>query len=59
MKTRKELKDKIEKAFADDKKISQAMNLAVQEALQKHKAAGNRIAVWENGKAVWIDPNKI
>jgi isoaspartyl peptidase/L-asparaginase-like protein (Ntn-hydrolase superfamily) len=51
--------DRLRKLLADDKKISAAMKRAIQEAIQKHKQAGNRIAVWENGRAVWLKPEEI
>lgn len=36
-----------------------AMQRGVRKALRIHKALGNPIAVWENGKVVWIPPEKI
>ena len=32
---------------------------AVQEALVRHKQAGNPIVVWRDGKIVWIKPEEI
>jgi hypothetical protein len=43
----------------DVKLIEQALRLAVREALQRHKQAGNPIAVWRDGRAVWIPPEEI
>lgn len=36
-----------------------AMRQAVQEALQRHKLAGNPVAVWRNGRVEWIQPEDI
>jgi hypothetical protein len=40
-------------------KAEMAMKEAVAEALAEHKRLGNPIAVWRNGKAVWIPPEEI
>jgi len=36
-----------------------ALKEAVAEVLAEHKRQGNPIAVWRNGKAVWILPEEI
>lgn len=36
-----------------------ALALAVQEALLEHKRAGNPVAVWREGRVVWIQPEDI
>ena len=47
----------------DERDIPKAMEAAMQRGVRKalriHKALGNPIAVWENGKVVWIPPEKI
>jgi len=40
-------------------RISRALELAVREALQDHKRAGNPVAVWRNGRVEWIPPEEI
>jgi hypothetical protein len=40
-------------------KAEMALKEAVAEALAEHKRLGNPIAVWRNGKAVWIPPEEI
>ncbi|HUY92825.1 MAG TPA: hypothetical protein VMV10_29060 [Pirellulales bacterium] len=45
--------------FADGREIDAALAKAVREALLEHKRAGNPIAVWENGRVVWIPPEEI
>lgn len=39
--------------------VERAMQRAVRKALLVHKKLGNPIAAWENGKVVWIPPEKI
>lgn len=36
-----------------------AMRKAVREAVLQHKLLGNPIAVWRDGKVVWIPPEEI
>lgn len=36
-----------------------ALRQAVQEALQRHKRAGNPVAVWRNARVEWISPADI
>ena len=43
----------------DSKLIEQALARAVRAALLRHKQAGNPIAVWRDGRAVWIAPEEI
>lgn len=52
-------KDKIKEILADEKLITEAMQRAVHEAVEIHKRAGNPIAVWKDGKAVWIEAKNI
>lgn len=48
-------KDKIEEIFSDGKQITETLQRAVREAVEMHRRAGNPIAVWKDGKAVWIE----
>lgn len=50
---------RIEEIFAEGNLIDQALNQAVQKAVWKHKVLGNSIAVWRDGKVVWIPPEEI
>ncbi len=43
----------------DIPRILKAMKQAVREALLRHKQAGNPVAVWQNGRVVWIQPKDI
>jgi len=40
-------------------KAEMALKEAVAEAIAEHKRRGNPIAVWRDGKAVWIPPEEI
>ncbi len=40
-------------------RMSRIMGEAVQQALLHHKRAGNPIAVWRDGRVVWIPPEEI
>ncbi|GAB4186002.1 MAG: hypothetical protein Fur006_24890 [Coleofasciculaceae cyanobacterium] len=55
-----ELKEKaIDEIFADGTLIDLALKQAVQEALLRHKQAGNPVIVWRDNKIVWIPPEEI
>jgi hypothetical protein len=59
MTTDKLEEDKIKLIMRDREKISKALAQGVQNALLKHKQAGNPVAVWREGKVVWIPPEEI
>lgn len=40
-------------------RIQDALRQGVQEALLRHKRAGNPVAVWREGQVVWIAPDDI
>ena len=43
----------------DIPRILRALRAAVQDALRRHKQAGNPVAVWRNDRAEWIQPEDI
>jgi hypothetical protein len=43
----------------DVPRILRAMAEAVREALLRHKRLGNPIAVWHEGRVVWLAPEEI
>jgi hypothetical protein len=45
--------------ITDIPRIMEALRLGVQDALRRHKQAGNPIAVWRDGQVVWIAPEDI
>jgi len=40
-------------------RILAAMTEAVREALLRHKRLGNPVAVWREGRVVWLRPEEI
>jgi hypothetical protein len=44
---------------ANREALEQSMRCAVQDALREHKAFGNPIAIWRNGKVMIVPPDKI
>ena len=40
-------------------RILRAMRQAVEEALLRHKRLGNPVAVWQDGKVRWLQPDEI
>ncbi len=49
----------ISKVFDEGTPIDEAGKKAVREALRRHKRLGNSIAVWRDGKVLWIPSEKI
>jgi len=43
----------------DVARILAALRQAVQEALLSHKRAGNPVAIWKDGRVVWVQPEDI
>ena len=52
-------KPNIDALFEDGREIDAAIAKAVREAILEHKRAGNPIAVWQDGRVVWIPPDEI
>ena len=40
-------------------RILKAMREAVREALLRHKRLGNPVAVWHEGRVVWLAPEEL
>jgi len=49
----------ISKLFEDGVEIDRAIRRGVREALLQHKRAGNPVAIWQDGKVVWIRPEDL
>ncbi len=49
----------IDEIFKEGSPIDKALKKAVQQALVRHKQAGNPIVVWRDGKIVWLKPEEI
>ncbi|MGI8541910.1 MAG: hypothetical protein ACR2MD_00325 [Aridibacter sp.] len=46
--------DRIKEILLDEKQITETLQRAIREAVETHKRAGNPLATWKDGKAVWI-----
>lgn len=53
------LDDNITKILNDSDKVTKIIQSGIQDALLKHKQAGNQICEWRNNKVVWIPAEKI
>ena len=49
----------IDELFDDGRAIDEALRLAARDARRFHKAIGNPIATWRDGRVVWIAPEDI
>ena len=49
----------IAELFEDGRAIDEALRLAAQDALRRHKQLGHSIPVWRKGRVVWIEPEDI
>ena len=49
----------IGKIFRDGTAIDRAVRQATRQAVLDHKRAGHPIAVWRDGKVVWLQPDEI
>jgi hypothetical protein len=45
----------IERIFLEGVLIDRAVRDAVRAAIRQHRQAGQPMAVWEDGKVVWVD----
>jgi hypothetical protein len=43
----------------DLERIERALRAAVRDALQRHKRDGDPVAVWREGRVVWLSPDQI
>lgn len=43
----------------DIQRTARALREAVQEALRRHKRAGNPVAIWRGARVEWIQPEDI
>jgi len=45
----------IDRIFIEGVLVDRAVRDAVREAIRQHRQAGLPMAVWEDGKVVWVD----
>ncbi len=53
------MNDNITKILNDSEKVTKIIQSGINDALLKHKQAGNQICEWRDNKVVWIPPEKI
>jgi hypothetical protein len=58
MRVKKKRRD-LDQLIEDDLLIEFALRDGVRDALRRHKEAGLPVAAWQNGKVIWIPPQKI
>jgi hypothetical protein len=49
----------ITELFEDGTAIDEALRQAARDARRFHKAIGNPMATWRDGKVVWVQPEDI
>ena len=54
-----ENKSTIDELFEDGRAIDEALREAARDARRFHKAIGNPMATWQNGRVVWVRPEDI
>lgn len=53
------LDDNITKILNDPDKVTKIIQSGIQDALLRHKQAGNQVCEWRDNKVVWIPADKI
>lgn len=53
------MNDNIAKILNDPEKVTKIIQSGINNALLKHKQAGNQVCEWRDNKVVWIPPEKI
>ncbi|OGW14351.1 MAG: hypothetical protein A3K09_01820 [Nitrospinae bacterium RIFCSPLOWO2_12_FULL_47_7] len=56
---KKRVKDRIFDNFTNRKLMTQALAQGVHEALLRHKQAVNPVAIWRDGKVVWVKAEEL
>lgn len=51
--------DKISRIMNDPQKVREIIQSGINDALLKHKQAGNPVCGWKNGKVFWVQPEDI
>jgi hypothetical protein len=54
-----DVKRSIEEIFDDGRAIDEALKEAARDARRFHKAIGNPMATWADGRVVWVQPEDI
>jgi hypothetical protein len=54
-----DVKRSVEEIFDDGRAIDEALKEAARDARRFHKAIGNPMATWADGRVVWVQPEDI
>ena len=49
----------LDELFEDGRAIDEALREAARDARRFHKAIGNPMATWRDGRVVWVQPEDI
>lgn len=49
----------LQELFEDGRAIDEALKQAARDARRLHKALGNPMATWRDGRVVWVQPEDI
>ncbi len=49
----------ISEILSDPNIVVQALNEAIQDAVQRHKQMGLPMAIWRDGAVVWVAPEEL
>jgi len=49
----------LDELFEDGRSIDEALKEAARDARRFHKALGNPMATWVDGRVVWVQPDDI
>jgi CubicO group peptidase (beta-lactamase class C family) len=53
------MSDPIEDKYADLDEMQRVMQSAAQAAIAEHHRQGRAVAVWQNGRVVWLGPGGV
>lgn len=53
------MQETLEQILTDDGEVGRRLRLAARNAVREHKRLGHPIAVWQDGKVVWIPAEEI
>ena len=59
METEETNDDRISRIMNDPEMVRKILQSAINQALLKHKQAGNPVCTLEDGKVIWIQPEDI
>lgn len=54
-----EIEPTLDELFKDGRAIDEALKEAARDARRLHKALGNPMATWQDGRVVWVQPEDI